>query len=400
MMIKRRSNFVETIASTFLITSVITNAWLTPSTSTLNGLKTHTPNFCKDKSLFVVQMTKHDDDSTSSLQLEDDINNTQSSLENIKSSIFKTALLSGRGVWSRPCEATNSYALISQLESYQQDSLQGDNASSSTTSISTPRAPQLKDGFWELVLSDIDPFRASVFFLALASAVEQNLMKDASDNALKVHSMATGGGEVGRVAHVIQKNGTELHSLVELRSGSLPSLPLSLSGTVISSGELTPRNEGKDTSFFDLKLCNTTVQGSNVNYGLPSEGGLKPGVNTNLLSFIGDQFVPSGDIFSFILDPIASSNTNPISDGKKQIKGNNAELQLTYADDDMMVWRIPQLDHFFCFVKGDRQMWPAFDEMEKRLKDSSTTDKRPPSLIGSAFALGMLNPFFSRRAGK
>merc|ERR1719389_345731 len=76
------------------------------------------------------------------------------------------------------------------------------------------------------------------FFLALAEAVEANLIKDASDGALTVHSLATGGGEIGRVAHVVEGNGTRLHSLVELKSGSLPSLPVALTGTVISSGEL------------------------------------------------------------------------------------------------------------------------------------------------------------------
>ena len=32
-------------------------------------------------------------------------------------------------------------------------------------------------------MSDIEPFRASIFFLALASAVEANIMPGASDGA-------------------------------------------------------------------------------------------------------------------------------------------------------------------------------------------------------------------------
>lgn len=248
--------------------------------------------------------------------------------------------------------------------------------------------PRLKDGTWELVLSDVEPFRASVFFLALAEAVEANLKPNASDGALTVHSLATGGGEVGRVAHVIEDNGTRLHSLVELRSGSLPSLPVALTGTVVSSGELSASNSNSNSDIDDdsnnceylLSLKNTTVQESAIKYGLPMESGLTPGEEPNLLKWIGDQLVPSGDIFSSVLDPIGG--------------GQTALLKLSYSDDDFMVWRTPRLgDHFFCFVKGDETVWPAMED----LRETQRTAQQSP--IGSAFALGMLNPFFTRRAG-
>ena len=104
-------------------------------------------------------------------------------------------------------------------------------------------------------------------------------MTGASDGALTVHSLATGGGEVGRVAHVVEGNGERLHSLVELKSGGLPSLPLALTGTVISSGLLSAEAAASESAPssqpFSLTLQNTSVQDSAVRYGLPREGSLR-----------------------------------------------------------------------------------------------------------------------------
>jgi len=295
-----------------------------------------------------------------------------SSLKDTKASLLKQALIGGRGVWSRPAEREEAATLIENLERHPRPS----------------GGCVLQDGTWELVLSDVEPFRASVFFLALAEAVEANLIPNASDGALTVHSLATGGGEVGRVAHVIEGGGSRLHSLVELTSGSLPSLPVSLAGTVVSSGELSVADEDDDRSgtVFSLSLRNTTVQESRVRYGLPTDAGLRPGVQPDFLSWIGDQLVPSGEIFSSVLDPIGG--------------GQTALLELSFSDDEMMVWRTPRLasagsdkGHFFCFLRGREASWPAMDELRRR----GETAKE--STIGSAFALGMLNPFFSRRAG-
>ena len=114
--------------------------------------------------------------------------------------------------------------------------------------------------------------------------------------------------------------------------------------------------------------------------GLPSEGGLKPGVEGTVLSWIGDQLVESGDIFSRVLEPLGGSA--------------QAELQLSFSDDELMVWRTPSLgNHYFVFTRGDAEQWPAMDELRAR----QATQSQSP--IGSAFALGMLNPFFTRAAG-
>lgn len=278
--------------------------------------------------------------------------------EYLKQRLLRESLLSGRGAWARPDERQRVAALVQELEDAQ------------------PEPATLCDGTWELICSDVEPFRASVFFLALGEAVEANIMNGASDGALTVHSLATGGGEVGRVAHVIEDGGARLHSLVELRSGSLPSLPLALSGTVISSGELSQTSPPT----YALALKNTSVQDNRVVYGLPTDGGLRPGEQRGVLSWIGDQVVSSGEIFSSMLDPLGG--------------GQEAALRLSYADDEMMVWRTPQLgNHFFVLTRGEEEAWPAMDELRARQAAGTTT--RSP--VGSAFALGMLNPFFSRR---
>ena len=294
----------------------------------------------------------------------------------LKVEIMKLGLLTGRGAWAREPERARAAALVADLEQ---------------AAKAQEERSVLRDGVWELILSDVEPFRASVFFLALAEAVEKNIQSGASDGALTVHSLATGGGEVGRVAHVIENGGSKLHSLVELKSGSLPSLPLVLTGTVISSGSLSPHTEDDSSSSsghapftsFTLSLENTTVQESTVVYGLPQEGGLKPGAQRGLLDFIGDQRVPSGNIFGAVLDPLGG--------------GQEALLQLTFADDDLMVWRTPRLaDHFFVLVRGEESSWAAMDEL--RAREESET--RAVSPLGSAFALGMLNPFFTRRVNR
>lgn len=72
--------------------------------------------------------------------------------------------------------------------------------------------------------------------------------------------------------------------------------------------------------------------------------------------------------------------------------GQRVTLELSYADDELMVWRMPRLGrHYFVMARGQEEAWPAMQELRRR------EESAVPSPIGSAFALGMLNPFFSRR---
>jgi len=199
--------------------------------------------------------------------------------------------------------------------------------------------------------------------------VEAKIKAGASDGSLPVHRLATSISEVGRVAYEIE-NGT-IRSLVELKVGTVPSLPLALAGTVVSTGSLE-NGSGPDT--YTLTLRNTSVQESAVRYGLPLDGGLQPLENRDLLSFIADQVVPSGDIFAAVL-------------------GETPEVELvaSFADEDLLVVRAPQAGgHYFAFARGDAASWPALAELRERAPDAQT------SWTGSAFALGMLNPFISR----
>ena len=71
----------------------------------------------------------------------------------------------------------------------------------------------------------------------------------------------------------------------------MPSLPLALAGTVVSTADLE-RSSGDESSSFALRLQSTSVQESRVQYGLPADGGLRPFENAEWLDWIGDQFAP------------------------------------------------------------------------------------------------------------
>ncbi|EOD09257.1 hypothetical protein EMIHUDRAFT_105639 [Emiliania huxleyi CCMP1516] len=255
----------------------------------------------------------------------------EAELESTKAALLKVALLSGRGAWARPSERVAAAQLVESLEQAAEQN---------------EEAPSLRDGTWELVLSDVEPFRASTFFLALGEAVEALIQKGASDGALTVHALATGGGEVGRVAHVVEGGG----------------------GFVCTCRSHAPRS---------------------------------------LLSWIGDQTVPSGEVFSRVLEPLGGGPSAQLrlsySDGERGKGGGRRarlcdrprRLEIVARLGELMVWRAPKLgDHFFVFVRGEEETWPAMEETRRRQASSATQ-----SAVGSAFALGMLNPFFSRAAG-
>ena len=46
--------------------------------------------------------------------------------------------------------------------------------------------------------------------------------------------------------------------------------------------------------------------------------------------------------------------------------GQRVALRLSFADDELMVWRAPRLDdHFFVMARGDERAWPAMDELRR-----------------------------------
>merc|ERR1712187_932845 len=97
-------------------------------------------------------------------------------------------------------------------------------------------------------------------------------------------------------------------------------------------------------------LRNTSVQESAIRYGLPLNGGLQPGEDRSLLSFIGDQLVPSGDIFASVLGEIPEVLLEP-----------------TFIDKDLLIWRTPGIKgHYFVFERGEVSSWPALAELEQQ----------------------------------
>eukprot|EP00568_Trieres_chinensis_P009515 CAMPEP_0183300698 /NCGR_PEP_ID=MMETSP0160_2-20130417/7031_1 /TAXON_ID=2839 ORGANISM="Odontella Sinensis, Strain Grunow 1884" /NCGR_SAMPLE_ID=MMETSP0160_2 /ASSEMBLY_ACC=CAM_ASM_000250 /LENGTH=324 /DNA_ID=CAMNT_0025463165 /DNA_START=45 /DNA_END=1015 /DNA_ORIENTATION=+ len=290
-------------------------------------------------------------------------------LEAAKTALLRTALVTGRGAWARPAERRALSELVSSLE---------DEARS--TELSELGTASV-DGTWELIASDLEPFRASAFFLALASRVESDLRRGASTAALSVHRLATSASEVERTAWNIE--GGTLKSLVQLKVGSVPSLPLALEGVVVSSASMRSLDAPTSSvsSKWEITLTDTSVHRNRLKYGLPQESGLTPFENDSWLKFISGQVAPSGEIFSSALG-----------------KSPTAILDITLVGEDVLIARVPDLDKdsYFVFLKSDLESSPwgdVMDEIDERDKEGQSR-----SLLGSAAALGMLNPFFSRRA--
>ena len=70
-------------------------------------------------------------------------------------------------------------------------------------------------GKWELVFSDVSPFRASPFFLTIGKLFGT---PSSAEDFFRLHRLATSGSEIGRVFQIISDN--ELSSEVSSSSGS------------------------------------------------------------------------------------------------------------------------------------------------------------------------------------
>lgn len=297
-----------------------------------------------------------------------------------KLELLQTALVSGRGQWANDKEKDSLYELVTSLEETASSLMISERNISEDEEEA--KMPILFDGCWELIASDLEPFRISTFFLALASRVESNIRKGASTPALSVHRLATSVSEVERAAWYVSKG--SLKSFVQLKVGSVPSIPLALDGVVVSSGliQSTDIDDATATtkSRWSVTLENTSVVRNKVLYGLPRETGLTPFSNDEALKFISNQIAPSGDIFRNVLDE------EPV-----------AIIDVTLVDDDMLIARVPELDpkSYFVFAKSNPKTEPWQDVLNEIEEQSG---QQSNSLLGSAAALGMLNPFFSRRA--
>ena len=140
------------------------------------------------------------------------------------------------------------------------------------------------EGEWDLALSSTQFFRSSPFFLSIRSALgDEN--KAIADNGFDIHDRATSSSRIGRVRQIISSD--LLVSEVDLDVGLLPGIPLSMSGTVVSTASL----KVVPPETWELQIINTLVRGSNV-----------PLFN----QFLDDlQFeLPVGDIYNTVMQKV------------------------------------------------------------------------------------------------
>ncbi|MGK3743942.1 MAG: hypothetical protein ACI90V_010801 [Bacillariaceae sp.] len=154
------------------------------------------------------------------------------------------------------------------------------------------------EGEWDLCYSSTQFFRSSPFFQSIRVAVGDD-NKDMTENGFALHEQATMGSRVGRVRQIVTSD--KLISEVSLEVGTLPGIPISLQGTVVTIASLDVVSD----KCWELRIENTKVKGSNI-----------PFINM----FMDDLQVelPVGDFYSTVMSgkvpviPMTVSNSNVI----------------------------------------------------------------------------------------
>jgi hypothetical protein len=113
------------------------------------------------------------------------------------------------------------------------------------------------EGEWDLCYSSTQFFRSSPFFQSIRVAVGDD-NKDMAENGFALHEQATMGSRVGRVRQIVTSD--KLISEVSLEVGTLPGIPISLQGTVVTIASLDVVSDKR----WELRIENTKVKGSNI----------------------------------------------------------------------------------------------------------------------------------------
>lgn len=168
-------------------------------------------------------------------------------------------------------------------------------------------------GEWDLSYSSVQSFRSSPFFMAIRTALGSD-NKQVAETGFDIHDRATAASRVGRVRQIVSEE--ELVSEVELAVGVVPGLPVSITGTVITTAGLRAVTE--DT--WEVRVRGTKVKGSNV-----------PLLNQYLDDFAVE--VPVGEAYSAIMGAV------PVS-----------ILKTFYVDEGIRITRDDD-DNFFVFAR-------------------------------------------------
>ena len=228
-------------------------------------------------------------------------------------------------------------------------------------------------GSWDLILTDVEPFRASPFWWTLQSALD-DFRPGAGERVLPAHRLATAVGEIGRVRQCISPDGGgggTLTSEVDIRAGFLPGLPLGVRGTVVTTAEfnevsaVVPSGDSSSSSSeFDgtddggldellllggeiaAELVSTEVRSSTLMLGYAGGGGETS--RTNLpMPFLDAQKLPVGNL----LNRVGQQNKRSSSSSESG-EPRRPQLRTTYLDDDFRVSRTED-EHFFVFVRAE-----------------------------------------------
>jgi len=161
--------------------------------------------------------------------------------EKLKSEILALGAVTNRGQIASDDEKDLVIDLVYQLEAMNPTYVTNDESSYGT---------------WELVYSDVEPFRSSPFFMAVRDFFGDD--DERASTAFNLHRLATSTSEIGKVKQIIEAG--SLTSEVDLKVGTIPSIPFAVTGTVISKASITP--SGQDG--YDVTVETTKVENSSV----------------------------------------------------------------------------------------------------------------------------------------
>ena len=277
----------------------------------------------------------------------------------LKQLLLSLGAVSDRGQFSSATEAARAAECVARLEGYS-------SAASDTSRLA---------GSWDLILTDVEPFRASPFWWTLQSALD-DFRPGAGERVLPAHRLATAVGEIGRVRQCISPEsgggGGTLTSEVDIRAGFLPGLPLGVRGTVVTTAEfnevsaVVPSGDSSSSSSSEFdgtddggldellllggeiaaELVSTEVRASTLMLGYAGGGGETS--RTNLpMPFLDAQKLPVGNL----LNRVGQQNKRSSSSSESG-EPRRPRLRTTYLDDDFRVSRTED-EHFFVFVRAE-----------------------------------------------
>jgi len=250
----------------------------------------------------------------------------------LKAALVRLGATSGCGQFLSPSATSRACEYAARLEA-----------------VGLPALPSDLEGTWDLVLTDVEPFRASPFWWALGSALDA-FKPGAAARIFPAHRLATAVGEVGRVRQRIEMLPNaganspatgKLTSEVFIKAGMLPGLPLALRGDVVSKAEVQlVSDEAGAVGALAAKLLDTRVRHSTLEYGYVAPGGDTSSGELSLSPVFDERALPVGDLL------------RSVRGGGDADVAARPLLRTTYLDADLRVSRTAD-EHFFVFVRAD-----------------------------------------------